>query len=95
MKKYDREANVRTWEGVPKILVNIALASFAIFCIYVTLFTSWLEEVRLTSFMACIILIGYLMYLVKKGKQKTDDETVADLLDNTENDVKNDGAVTE
>ena len=29
--------------------------------------------------------------VVKKGKQKTDDETVADLLDNTEND----GAVTE
>lgn len=70
MKKYDRESNTRVWEGVPKIIVNIVLATFAIFCIYVTLFTSWLEEIRLTSFMAFIVLIGYLMYPVKKGKQK-------------------------
>ena len=70
MKKYDRESNTRAWEGVPKIIVNIVLAAFAIFCIYVTLFTSWLEEIRLTSFMAFIVLIGYLMYPVKKGKQR-------------------------
>ena len=70
MKKYHRESNTRVWEGTPKIIVNIVLAAFALFCIYVTLFTSWLEEIRLTSFMACIVLIGYLMYPVKKGKQK-------------------------
>ncbi len=70
MKKYDRESNTRAWEGVPKIIVNIVLAVFALFCIYVTLFTSWLEEIRLTSFMAFIVLIGYLMYPVKKGKQR-------------------------
>ena len=70
MKKYDRESNVRTWEGVPKVLVNIVLASFAVFCIYVTLFTNWMEEIRLTSFMAFIIFIGYLVYPIKKGKQK-------------------------
>ena len=70
MKKFDRESNVRVWEGVPKILVSIVLASFALFCIYVTLFTSWLEEIRLTSFMAFIVLIGYLVFPVKKGQQK-------------------------
>ena len=70
MKKYDRESNVRVWEGVPKILVSVVLAAFALFCIYVTLFTSWLEEIRLTSFMAFIVLIGYLVYPVKKGQQK-------------------------
>jgi len=70
MKKYDRESNVRVWEGTPKILVSIVLATFALFCIYVTLFTSWLEEIRLTSFMAFIVLIGYLVYPVKKGQQK-------------------------
>lgn len=70
MKKFDRESNTRVWEGAPKIIVNIVLAVFALFCIYVTLFTSWLEEIRLTSFMACIVLIGYLMYPVKKGIQK-------------------------
>ena len=70
MKKFDRESNVRVWEGVPKILVSVVLATFALFCIYVTLFTSWLEEIRLTSFMAFIVLIGYLVYPVKKGQQK-------------------------
>ena len=71
MKKYDRESNTRVWEGTPKIIVNVVLAAFALFCIYVTLFTSWLEEIRLPTFMACIVLIGYLMYPVKKGKQRT------------------------
>lgn len=70
MKKYDRESNTRVWEGTPKIIVNVILAVFALFCIYVTLFTSWLEEIRLTSFMAFIVLIGYLVFPVKKGTQK-------------------------
>ena len=40
MKKFDRESNVRVWEGVPKIIVTCILAAFSVFCIYVTLFTS-------------------------------------------------------
>ena len=70
MKKYDRESNTRVWEGVPKIIVTCILAAFSIFCIYVTLFATWLDELRLTSFMAFIMLIGYLVYPVKKGQQK-------------------------
>ena len=71
MKKYDRESNVRVWEGTPRLVVNILLALFSLFVIYVTLFTSWLEEIRLTSFMACIVLVGFLVFPVKKGTQKT------------------------
>ena len=70
MKKYDRESNTRIWEGTPKIVVSCILALFSLFCIYVTLFTSWLEEYRLTSFMAWIICIGYLVFPAKKGVQK-------------------------
>ena len=70
MKKYDRESNVRIWEGKPRIAVNCVLALFSLFCIYVTLFTSWLEEIRLTSFMAFIILIGYLVFPARKGQQR-------------------------
>ena len=70
MKKYDRESNVRLWEGTPKIIVTCVLACFALFCLYVTLFTSWLEEIRLTSFMAWIIFIGFLVFPAKKGHQK-------------------------
>ena len=70
MKKFDRESNTRIWEGKPKVFVNSILALFSLFCIYVTLFTSWLEEIRLTSFVAFIIFIGYLVFPAKKGQQK-------------------------
>ena len=70
MKKFDRESNTRIWEGKPKIVVTSILALFSLFCIYVTLFTSWLEEIRLTSFVAFIILIGYIVFPAKKGQQK-------------------------
>ncbi len=70
MKKFDRESNTRVWEGVPKIIVTCVLAAFSLFCLYVTLFASWLEELRLTTFVAFIIFIGYLMYPAKKGKQR-------------------------
>ena len=70
MKKFDRESNVRIWEGAPKWVVTGVLAAFALFCIYVTLFATWLEEVRLTSFVALIVLIGYLVFPARKGVQK-------------------------
>ena len=70
MKKFDRESNTRVWEGAPKWIVSSILALFSVFCIYVTLFATWLDEVRLTSFMAFIIFIGYLVFPARKGKQK-------------------------
>ena len=70
MKKFDRESNVRLWEGTPKMIVNALLVAFSCFCIYVTLWGTFLEEVRLTSFMACIVFLGYLIFPVKKGTQK-------------------------
>ena len=70
MKKYDRESNTRVWEGTPRLVVNLLLASFSLFVLYVTLGTSWLEEIRLTSFMACIVFVGFLVFPAKKGTQK-------------------------
>ncbi len=70
MKKFDRESNTRVWEGVPKIIVSCILASFSLFCIYVTFFATWLDLVRLSSFVACIVFIGFLVFPAKKGIQK-------------------------
>ena len=70
MKKFDRESNVRIWEGTPKIIVSVILATFSVFCIYVTLFTTWLDQIRLTTFMAFIMFIGFLVFPAKKGVQK-------------------------
>ena len=70
MKKYDRESNTRVWEGAPKILVTCILALFSVFCLYVTLVATWLDELRLTTFMAYIMFIGYLVFPAKKGVQR-------------------------
>ena len=71
MRKYDRESNVRIWEGKPRFAVNCVLAAFSLFCLCVTLFTSWLEELRLTTFVAWIVLLGFLVFPARKGHQKT------------------------
>ncbi len=70
MKKFDRVSNTRVWGGVPKIIVSCILASFSLFCIYVTFFATWLDLIRLSSFVACIVFIGFLVFPAKKGIQK-------------------------
>ena len=68
MRKYDRESNTRIWTGKPKIAITLILAAFSIWCIYVTLFATFLEEIRLTSFMALITLMGFLIYPDRKDQ---------------------------
>ena len=80
MKKYDQESNVRIWEGKARIAVNCVLASFSLFCLYVTLFASWLEELRLTSFVAFIIALGFLVFPAHKGRQKVNSMPWYDIL---------------
>ncbi len=70
MKKFDRESNTRIWEGKAKVVINCILAVFALFCIYVTFFATWLDAIRLSSFVGSIVLIGFLVYPAKKGTQK-------------------------
>ena len=70
MRKYDRESNTRVWVGKPKTVISVILSAFSLWCIYVTLFATFLEEIRLTSFMGMIILMGFLIYPAKKGTQK-------------------------
>lgn len=70
MKKYDRESNQRIWTGKAKIAVRTIIALFSIWCVYVTLFATFLEEIRLTSFMALVILMGFLIYPAKKGETR-------------------------
>lgn len=70
MRKYDRESNTRVWEGKSKIIVGVVLALFSMYCIYVTLFANFLEQVRLSSFLGLVIIMGYLTYPAKKGHVK-------------------------
>lgn len=70
MKKYDRESNTRIWTGVPGKIVRCIIIAFSIWCIWVTLFATFLEEIRLTSFLGLIILMGFLVYPAKKGETR-------------------------
>ncbi len=80
MRKYDRESNVRIWEGKTRIVVNLILGLFALWSIYVTIFATFLEEIRLTSFMGMIVFLGFLLYPAKKGKQKVNHMQVYDVI---------------
>ena len=67
MRKYDRESATRIWEGTPKIIITVIMAIFSLYCLYMTLFSTALPEVRLTLFVGCIIILGFLTYPAKKG----------------------------
>lgn len=72
MKKYDREANVRHFEGIPKIAVRCMLIGFALFMVYMNLFSNWGEQVRRCLFLGMVILLIFTIYPIRKGlAQKT------------------------
>lgn len=62
MKKFDLESNTRVWEGWRKYAVMTCSALFALYCIWSTLYSVAGIEERLTAFLGCIIVIGYLNY---------------------------------
>ena len=66
MRKYDRESNTRIWEGTPKVIVDAFLAAFSLFAIYCALFATMTDEARLTSFVGCVLVMGYLTYPASK-----------------------------
>ena len=70
MKKYDRESNVRLWEGKPKLVIRALMALFSLYCIYTTLTFRGMREVTLTAFLAMILIVGYLNYPARKGNLK-------------------------
>ena len=67
MRKYDRESNTRIWEGKPKIVISVLMAAFSVYCICMTLFSTALPETRLSLFVGFVIIVGYIMYPLKKG----------------------------
>ena len=66
MKKYDRESNTRIWVGVPHRVVQVVMALFSLYCIYSTLFSTASLERRMTAFLGCVIIMGFLYYPASK-----------------------------
>ena len=80
MKKYDRESNVRVWEGTPRLVVKGLMAAFSVYSIYVTLFSVALPEVRLSMFLASVLVMGYLNFPARKGHVKVNSMPWYDIL---------------
>ena len=70
MRKYDRESNIRIWEGKPKIIVNTLMVLFSLYCIWSTLRSTAPMEVRLTAFLGLIVLMGYITFPASKKHVK-------------------------
>ena len=66
MKKYDRESNTRPWTGVPGKVIQILLAAFAVFVIYMNLFATWDERVRRCTFLGFVILFVFILFPIRK-----------------------------
>ena len=70
MKKYDRESNVRPWEGIPGIVIKVLLASFSVFMICMNLFAVWDERIRRPLFLGLVILFVFILYPARKSGGK-------------------------
>ncbi len=80
MKKYDRESNVRLWEGVPGKIIRYLCAAFSLYCIWVTLFSTMMPEERLNIFLGFVLIIGYLNYPISKKHVRPNDLPWYDIL---------------
>ena len=70
MKKYDRESNVRIWEGLPRRLIDWLMAAFAVYCIVDAIFLTTLQEIRYSVFLGMIVFLGFLTFPVRKGVER-------------------------
>ena len=70
MKKYDRESNVRIWQGIPQLVIRYIGVAFSIYCILETLFGKMLVHQKLSLFLGMILVFGYLHYPIKKSQAR-------------------------
>ena len=80
MRKYDRESATRVWTGTWEWIIKIILAAFSLYCIYSTLFSTADMPIRLSAFLALIIIMGYLTYPSSKKNVRENHMPWYDLL---------------
>ena len=68
--KFDRESNVRIFSGVYSIVITALLVLYAGYIYWYTLIGNLPEQVRRTSFIACLIFLGFMLFPARKGMTK-------------------------
>lgn len=70
LEKYDRESNVRVFQGVPRQAVRYLLAGFAIYSILINLVFNWETRIERASFAGCLVFLIFLIFPARKGGAK-------------------------
>ena len=71
MQEFDRESNTRIFTGWRKNVITGLLASFSVYMISMALlFPNATKYTKLTTFMAFILFIGYLIFPAYKAQTK-------------------------
>jgi TRAP transporter 4TM/12TM fusion protein len=70
LEKYDRESNVRVWNGIPRKTIHYLLAGFAVYAVLLNIIFQWETRIERASFVGCIVVLVFLLYPRKKGAHK-------------------------
>lgn len=70
MEKYDRESNVRVWEGIPKSVVRYMLVAFAIYSILLNFGLDWETRIERASFVGILVFLTFIVFPARKGARK-------------------------
>ena len=79
MEKFDKASRTRDFKGkfgaVMNIVLKVALCLFVFYVLYYTLFVTLEKQVKLTSFLACVIVFAFIFYpasaKINKWSQKS------------------------
>lgn len=70
MEKYDRESNVRIWDGIPKYVVRYMLVAFAIYSILLNFGLDWETRIERASFTGLLVFLTFIVFPAQKGARK-------------------------
>ena len=71
LEKYDRESNVRHYEGAPRYIIRYLLVFFALYSVYINFFANWDTRIERASFVGMVVFLVFLIFPVKRGVKKT------------------------
>lgn len=72
IEKYDRESNVRVFDGIPRSVIRYLLVGFAVYAVLINLVFNWETRIERASFVGCIVLLIFLIFPArKKGLKKS------------------------
>ncbi len=70
MEKYDRESNVRIWDGIPKVVVRYMLVAFAVYSILLNFGLDWETRIERASFVGILVFLTFIVFPSRKGAHK-------------------------